>query len=81
MRTVWNSPYGGFDQPGLADFESVSDALRLLRELIRLGEGDEASLHALQATYWDWLQAHRANADIAATALDEDHPPRSSISV
>ena len=72
MHSIWRSPYGGFEQPELTDFEPVSDALRLLRELIRVGGGDMASLRALQDTYWDWLLAHRAATGIAVTALDGD---------
>ena len=71
MLAIWASPYDGFDQPQLADFDTVADALRVLRELTRLSDGDAISLRDLQTTYWDWLLAYRGKAGIGITAIDE----------
>lgn len=71
MQKLWASPYGVVPAGDITALESISDALRLLRELKRLGGGDAAALDGLQAEYWEGLRLRRQNIGLAYTVLEE----------
>ena len=59
MHKVWASPYGAIPENGLNVLEVISDALQLLREMLRLGDGDADALNGIRASYWNTLMSHR----------------------
>ncbi len=71
MHKLWASPYGAAAAGDITALENISDALRLLRELKRLGGGDAVALDGIQATYWNGLMLHRENIGLNYTVLEE----------
>jgi len=76
MHKIWESPYKDIAPGNLTALEIISDALRLVNELQRLGGGDAGTLEDLQETYWKILLLHRESAGLEYTALgDMDTSP------
>lgn len=71
MRALWLSPYGAIPARDLDALEIVTQALRVLDEMTRIGGGDATALTGLKNTYWSWLMAHRDATGLAYTALGE----------
>lgn len=71
MHKLWESPYGTIPVDDLAALETISDALRLLREIQRLGGGDTEALARLQGIYWNGLMSHRQVTGLEYTVLGD----------
>ncbi len=71
MQKLWASPYGAIPAHDLTALETVSDVLRLVREIQRLGGGGTDVLEVLQTTYWNRLMSHRESAGLEYTALGD----------
>ena len=71
MYKIWASPYGAILEDAPAALETVSDALRLTREIRQLDPASKQIAERLQSTYWDWLQAYRQSTGLDQVVLSQ----------
>ena len=74
MYKIWASPYGAISGDTSTALETVSDALRLLREVRRVDAGNDGTVEHLQSTYWDWLMAYRQSTSLDQMVISKVSP-------